>query len=73
MAALAYQAIFRIPITDLFPGLYETVAQGIEERLLAVEDSLQNSSPRSRQAHITATKLVWLNERKNSTITDSKE
>lgn len=73
MAALAYQAIFRVPITELFPGPYETLAQGIEERLSALEHTLQESSGRGSKAHITATKLVWLNERRGSTINDSKE
>jgi transcriptional regulator with XRE-family HTH domain len=73
MAALSYQAIFRIPITELFPGLYDTIAQGIEDRLSALEHTLENSSARGNKANIIATKLVWLNERKGSTITDSNE
>jgi transcriptional regulator with XRE-family HTH domain len=72
MTALSYQAIFRIPITELFPGLYETIAQGIEERLSALERALENSSARGHKANIIATKLVWLNERKSSAITESK-
>jgi len=73
IAALSYQAIFRIPITELFPGLYETIAQGIEERLSALEHTLENSSARGSKANIIAIKLVWLNERKGSSITDSNE
>jgi DNA-binding XRE family transcriptional regulator len=73
MAALSYQAIFRIPITELFSGLYETIEQGIEERLSALEQSLENSSARGRKANVIAIKLVWLNERKGSSISDSNE
>jgi DNA-binding XRE family transcriptional regulator len=73
IAALSYQAIFRIPITELFPGLHETIAQGIEERLSAIEHSLENSSARGHKANIIATKLVWLNERRRSIITESKK
>ena len=73
IAALSYQAIFRISITDLFPGLYETIAQGIEDRLSALEHTLENSSARGSKANIIAINLVWLNERKGSTITDSNE
>ena len=73
MAALSYQAIYRVPITELFPGLYESIAQGIEERLLVLERSLGNSSARGRMANIIAIKLVWLNERKGSPIADSRE
>jgi DNA-binding XRE family transcriptional regulator len=73
IAALSYQAIFRAPVTELFPGLYETVVQGIEERLSAFEQSLENSHARGHKANIVAMKLVWLNERKGSTITDLNE
>jgi transcriptional regulator with XRE-family HTH domain len=73
IAALSYQAIYRIPITELFPGLYETIAQSIEGRLSALEHTLEKSSARGSKANIIATKLVWLNERKGSTITDSNE
>jgi transcriptional regulator with XRE-family HTH domain len=73
MAALSYQAIFQIPISELFPGLYETIARGIDERLLALEQTLQEKSARGRNAHIIALKLVWLNQRKGSAITDSSE
>jgi hypothetical protein len=73
MAALSYQAIFQTPITELFPGLYETIAQGIEDRLSALELTLENSSARGSKANIIATKLVWLNQRKGSAITDSNE
>src|ERR1700729_2522266 len=54
MAALSYQAIFRIPITELFPWLYETIAQGIEERLSALEHVLQNSTARGNKANVSA-------------------
>lgn len=73
MAALSYQAVYRIPVTELFPGLYETIAQGIEERLSAVEHTLENSSARGNKANIIAIKLVWLNERKGFNITDSNK
>jgi len=73
MAALAYQTIFRIPIEELFPGLYETVARGVEARLAALECRLRDSSARSRHAHLTARKLVWLTERNDPTLIDSLE
>jgi hypothetical protein len=70
MAALSYQAIFRIPITELFPSLYETIADGIEERLAALEHCLEDSSVRGNKANIVAIKLMWLNERKGLTSND---
>jgi transcriptional regulator with XRE-family HTH domain len=73
VAALSYEAIFRIPLSELFPGLYETIVQGIEDRLSALEQTLENSTARGNKANIIAMKLVWLNERKSLTITDSNK
>ena len=72
MAALAYQAIFRISVSELFPGLYETVAEGIEDRLVDLEQTLQERTAQGHEAQIIATKLVWLNERKGSAVSDPK-
>jgi transcriptional regulator with XRE-family HTH domain len=69
-AALSYQAIFKVPISELFPGLYETIAQRVEERLEAIESALHDSSTRGWRARITARKIVWLNERRDPTIAD---
>jgi hypothetical protein len=33
LAALAYQAVFQMPVSEIFPGLYHTVEISIEERL----------------------------------------
>src|SRR5262245_10514346 len=37
LVALAYEAIFRVPIAKLFPGMYELAEQGIEMRLESLE------------------------------------
>jgi len=36
LVALGYQAVFRAPIEQLFPGTFEVVQQNIEDRLTAV-------------------------------------
>jgi transcriptional regulator with XRE-family HTH domain len=68
LAALSYQAIYKIPISELFPGLYETIAQRVEERLEAIENVLHDSSAKGWRARITARKIEWLNERRDPTL-----
>lgn len=68
--ALSYQAVFRVPIAELFPGLYETIQAGVEDRLSEMERRLQESTAKGRRAHVVARKLEWLWERKNPVPTD---
>jgi DNA-binding XRE family transcriptional regulator len=65
LIALGYEVIFRVPISEIFPGLYETVEAGIEERLASMENELQQSPAKGPQAASVARKLEWLWERKN--------
>jgi len=64
LTALAYEVIFRVPISELFPGLYQTVAAGIEERLAKMEDELGRSRAKGREAVPVALKLEFLNGRR---------
>jgi transcriptional regulator with XRE-family HTH domain len=63
--ALGYQAIFQIPISELFPGEYERIKQDVEERLAELERTLQQSSEKGRSATRIARTLEWLWERPN--------
>lgn len=63
--ALGYQAIFRIPVSELFPGVYEKIKQDMEERLAELERTLQQSSAKGRDATRIARTLEWLWERQN--------
>ncbi|HVB35589.1 MAG TPA: hypothetical protein VNJ52_14635 [Patescibacteria group bacterium] len=69
--ALSYQAIFRVPVSDLFPGAYETTRQAIEERLARMESTLQQCSAKGRNAAMIARKLEWMWERQNPEQSDS--
>jgi DNA-binding XRE family transcriptional regulator len=62
--ALCYQAIFRVPVSDLFPGHYEKTLRVIDERLAKMEHDLQQCSARDRGAAMIAHKLEWMWERK---------
>jgi transcriptional regulator with XRE-family HTH domain len=68
--ALGYEAVFGLPVKDLYPRFYETIRQGIEERLAAMETELQQMNVKGRQATIIARKLEWCCERRNSTLGD---
>ncbi|HEY5214947.1 MAG TPA: hypothetical protein VIJ38_18200 [Acidobacteriaceae bacterium] len=64
--ALSYQAIFRVPIAELFPAPYESTKRKIEERLAKMEHDLQQRSAKDRDAAMIAHKLEWMWERNNS-------
>ena len=65
LIAVSYEIVFRAPISELFPGLYRTVEERIEEQLSSIEDELQESTAKGRRAAHTARKLEWLWERRN--------
>ena len=71
LIALSYQAVFRVPVSDIFPGVYETAAQAIEERLATMKNELQQSTAKGRNAALIARKLEWMWERQNPEQSDS--
>jgi transcriptional regulator with XRE-family HTH domain len=71
MIVLGYQAIFHVPVSDLFPGAYEAIGQAIEERLEKLKDDLHQRSAKGRSAAMIARKLEWMWERENPEQSDS--
>jgi transcriptional regulator with XRE-family HTH domain len=65
LTAFGYEVVFRVPISKLFPGLYQTVEVGIEERLAKMEGELHESTAKGRAATPIARKLEFLGEREN--------
>ncbi len=65
MTALAYEAIFRVPVSAIFGGMHESIRRDIENRLQQLEAELQNRDAADPDANLVAQKLVWLNERKS--------
>jgi DNA-binding XRE family transcriptional regulator len=63
LSALAYEAVFRVPVAALYPGIYRTLQEAIDGRLQELEARLQQSSVKGRAVHATAKTLVWLTER----------
>lgn len=54
--ALAYEAIFQIPVRDLFAGLYQKVEREIMERLRLLTEKVSDA----KLNHVTAHKLTVL-------------
>jgi DNA-binding XRE family transcriptional regulator len=65
LIALGYEAVFRAPVSELFPGVYESLVASIEERLKALEQALHESTAKGRKAAAIARKLEWMWERQN--------
>jgi transcriptional regulator with XRE-family HTH domain len=65
LMALGYEAIFKASISELFPGLYQTVQAGIEERIAAMEDELHQSTAKGLSAVPIALKLEFFGGRKS--------
>ena len=70
IVVLSYEAVFGVPVRELYPRLYAVVKQGVEERLVKMEIELQQMSAKGRQANAIALKLEWLNERKTVAATE---
>jgi hypothetical protein len=68
LTAISYEIVFQVPLSELFPGVYETVHQNVEKRLGELEEQLHQSSAKGREATVIARKLEWLCERRNSTV-----
>jgi DNA-binding XRE family transcriptional regulator len=63
LIALGYQAIFRVPVSELFPGVYEMVKLGVDQRLKTLANELHQSTVKGRQIALIAHKLEWVCER----------
>ena len=64
--ALACEAAFGVPVSELFAGLREVAGQAVGERMLALKSKLETGPAQGREARIAAQKLRWLAERHQS-------
>jgi transcriptional regulator with XRE-family HTH domain len=64
LTAMAYEVIFRVPISEQFREVFATVETGVEERLAELEQKLEESREKGRGATLTARKLEFLCVRK---------
>ncbi len=68
LMALEYEVIFQVPISELFPGLRETVELAIEKSLEAFEDDLrkQDGAGKARNSAVSTQKREWIRERRKT-------
>ncbi len=64
--ALAYEVLYRAPVSTLFLGMHDKVKTSVEERLTAMEKDLQGRSANNADAESIARKLEWIVERRES-------
>jgi transcriptional regulator with XRE-family HTH domain len=73
LVAVGYQTVFGASIAELFPGVFDTVRVGIEQRLSEMEDRLHRSTVKGRDAAAIARKLEWFVERREPDNALTKE
>jgi transcriptional regulator with XRE-family HTH domain len=61
--ALAYAAVFRIPINDLFPGERESVTSRVEQRIDELEESLKRPAAKRDRLNLLPRKVGWIDNR----------
>ena len=65
LTALAYEAVFGVPVGNIFSGVRELVASGVEDRINELEEVLERASTQDhRTSAVTRRKLRWINERR---------
>jgi transcriptional regulator with XRE-family HTH domain len=64
LIAIAYQAVFQVPISDLFPGIQSAVEQAVARRLVELEAGLLERINNAKRRRLAAQKLAWLDERR---------
>ena len=62
-AAIACEAVFGIPVSELFAGMRETAEKDIQKRLLELRSKLQTKDSKGSEAQVDAHKLQWISGR----------
>ena len=63
LTALAYEIIFRVPVSAMFPGFHSTVAQMVDGNLIDFEKTLQGRSEKNPKRKAAAQTFRWLAKR----------
>src|SRR5690242_6485863 len=64
LTAIAYETVFQVPISQLFPGLHAAVEEAVNHRIGELETELQQRIVNARGARLVAQKLAWMDERR---------
>jgi transcriptional regulator with XRE-family HTH domain len=60
--ALGYEAVFKVPVAELFAGVRDSVDREISGRIDKLNADLQEKRNQKRNRLLTATKLSWISE-----------
>jgi DNA-binding XRE family transcriptional regulator len=72
LTALAYEIMFRVPVSDLFAGVREALAVEIEKNLGELEKQLKNANTNTAYAKSRARLAEWLAERRTEQLNDAR-
>jgi transcriptional regulator with XRE-family HTH domain len=61
--ALACQALFEIPVTELFAGTNDSIVLEMEARIATLTAELEKKGGQGKDARLTIRKLSWLTAR----------
>jgi transcriptional regulator with XRE-family HTH domain len=65
--ALAFEAAFGIPVSELFAGVRQSVGKQIGKRIPELKSQLETCPSKASDARMTAQKLRWFAERQGAT------
>ena len=60
--ALACEAIFKVPVAELFAGVRESVNRELSNRVGKLNTDLQEQRHQGKHGRVTARKLCWLSD-----------
>lgn len=63
--ALRYEALFHVPVSTIFAGLYNAAARDTERRMNRLETTLKVPNPDRKRERKVRRKLEWLLSRKD--------
>ena len=66
LTALSYEALYRVPVSEIFAGLAKSVEFNVEAQLAEFETHLGEQTGTGPRAVSIARKLEWLSERQSS-------
>lgn len=61
--ALACEAVFKVPVTELFSGAKDSIAREVESRIGTLAADLRKTSGHGKDGRLAARKLSWLSAR----------
>jgi DNA-binding XRE family transcriptional regulator len=64
MTAIAYEAVFGVPVSQIFAGVAYGMEQLVERQLTDMEERWRSEAVRGAHAAVVERKIEWLEERR---------